>query len=68
MCHNYDGYAGSVELPEQMQHLVSRYIVERAGWLIRKQECWLIDDRSGEGNALLLPTRQPRGAVILSIR
>ena len=35
--------------------LLAQLQVERAEWLVEQQHLWLVDDGSGEGNALLLP-------------
>ena len=39
-------------------HLLAQLQVEGAERLVEQQDAWLVDDRPGEGDALLLATRE----------
>lgn len=43
---------------EQGQHLLAGLVVQRTGGLIAEQELWVLGQRPGNGNALLLAARK----------
>ena len=53
-----DGRAPGVDLAEQPHDLDGEVGVEVPGRLVGEQERGLVDDRTGDGDALLLATRQ----------
>src|SRR6266851_5769313 len=52
------GLAAVVQDLQQMEHRRARLAVEVAGGLIREDHDWVVDQRTGDGDALLLPARQ----------
>src|SRR5690606_2579225 len=48
----------AMNAPDFELHLFAQTLVERAQWLIHEDDAGLIDDRAGNGNALLLAARQ----------
>jgi len=51
---HHDGLARGVDLAEELQELVGRAGVERAGRLVGQQDLRAGDERAGDGGALLL--------------
>src|SRR4029077_19766391 len=49
-----------MKLAEELHHVLATTCVERAGGLIREEERRLVDQRTGDGHALLLAAAQPR--------
>jgi hypothetical protein len=59
-----DGLAGIVEPAQQLHHLAARVGVEGARRLVGQQQRRPIDDRPGEGHALLLAAGELSGLVM----
>ena len=69
---HHDGHAAVVERLEGLHDFDARAAVEVAGWLVGEEQRGLIDERTGDGHALLLaagelvrmmagPSAQPDG-------
>ncbi len=65
--HDDDGDPRPVEVGEHLHDLVGRAAVEGARRLVRKQELRIVDERAGDGDALLLAAGQLPGRVIHAI-
>ena len=57
-----------VERPEERHDLFSGRLIERAGRLIRQQNTWIVDQRPGNRDSLLLPAGQFGGPVVRPVR
>src|SRR6202023_2484917 len=62
--HEQDGLPLTVQLHEQVHHLVAAPSVESAGRLVRQQEGRLVDQGASNGHALLLATTQASGVSV----
>ena len=60
--HQY-ALSGGVQFRQQVKHFGGVVTVERAGRLVGKKKSRIIDDRAGNGAALLLAARKLRGKV-----
>ena len=55
-----------VELLKNCHNLDAGAAIEIAGWFIRKQHLWLVDQSARYGDALLLPSGKLAGMMILA--
>ena len=53
-----------VEVGEQIHHPARRHRIERGNWFVGEDDVRALHQRTGDGPALLLPTRQGGGAAV----
>jgi hypothetical protein len=66
--HNGTDSVFDGEGPEEAEYLATVLLVEVAGWFVGEDETGLVGQRPSEGDPLLLPTAEPRRAMVVAIR
>ena len=64
--HDYGGPL-AMQLLEERQNLVASIAIKSAGRLVGKDQRWLIDERPGNGDALLLASRKLAWPMIFAM-
>src|SRR5690554_3334429 len=54
----------AIELPEDLHDLQAGILVKAAGWLVAKEDRWLIKERPGDRAALLLAAGELRWVLV----
>ena len=67
MGHQNDGTAFGIQFLEQHENFFFGFAVKVSGWLVGKNNFRVIHQGLGNGNALLLPSRQLKRAVIEAV-
>jgi len=57
-------FSVSTKLPQQFEHFFAGHRIEFAGRLVRENEFWLFQQRSGDGDALLLAAGKLMRSVV----